>query len=71
MTVEENVIKGGAGSAVNEFLATLNSKTTKQADVLNLGLPDRFLDHGKSGQMLADCGLDSTGISAAIAKRIS
>ena len=71
VTVEENVIKGGAGSAVNEFLATLNSKTTKQADVLNLGLPDRFLDHGKSGQMLADCGLDSTGISAAIAKRIS
>jgi 1-deoxy-D-xylulose-5-phosphate synthase len=64
VTVEENVIKGGAGSAVNEFLATIDHK----ARVVNLGLPDQFLDHGKAEQLLAECGLDSAGISATILK---
>jgi len=67
VTVEENVIKGGAGSAVNEFLAAIKS----EVKVINLGLPDKFLDHGKSEQMLAECGLDSVGIAAAIKKVIS
>jgi len=67
VTVEENVIKGGAGSAVNEFLAAIKS----EVKVINLGLPDKFLDHGKSEQMLAECGLDSVGISAAIKTVIS
>jgi len=67
VTVEENVIKGGAGSAVNEFLAAIKS----EVKVINLGLPDKFLDHGKSEQMLAECGLDSVGITAAIKKVIS
>ncbi|MDG2089990.1 MAG: 1-deoxy-D-xylulose-5-phosphate synthase [Gammaproteobacteria bacterium] len=65
VTVEENVIKGGAGSAVNEYLASINNKV----DVLNLGLPDKFLDHGKAELMLAECGLDSTGITAAIVNK--
>lgn len=67
VTVEENVIKGGAGSAVNEFLAAIKS----EVKVINLGLPDKFLDHGKSEQMLAECGLDSVGITAAIKTVIS
>lgn len=66
VTIEENVIKGGAGSAVNEYLAEINSKV----DLLNLGLPDRFLDHGKADAMLAECGLDSTGMTAAIMKNL-
>lgn len=66
VTLEENVILGGAGSAVNEFLATIDS----EVEVLNLGLPDQFLDHGKAEIMLAECGLDSTGITAAIVKKL-
>lgn len=65
VTIEENVIKGGAGSAVNEYLASIASKV----EVLNLGLPDEFLDHGKAEIMLAECGLDSTGITAAIVNK--
>ena len=65
VTVEENVIKGGAGSGVNEYIASINNKV----DVLNLGLPDKFLDHGKAELMLAGCGLDSTGITAAIVNK--
>ena len=66
VTVEENVILGGAGSAVNEFLCTINSKT----DVLNIGLPDQFLDHGKAEALLAECGLDENGITASIVKKL-
>ncbi len=66
ITIEENVILGGAGSAVNEFLCTINSKT----EVLNLGLPDQFLDHGKAEALLAECGLDENGITASIIKKL-
>lgn len=62
VTVEENVIQGGAGSAVNECLHTLQRNTP----VLNLGLPDRFVEHGSSAQLLAECGLDAAGIIRAI-----
>ena len=58
VTVEENVIAGGAGSAVNEFLAANQFSTP----VLNLGLPDQYLEHGSQEQLLADCGLDIDGI---------
>jgi 1-deoxy-D-xylulose-5-phosphate synthase len=37
--------------------------------ILHLGLPDRFIDHGDAGQLLAACGLDAKGIAAAIRKR--
>jgi 1-deoxy-D-xylulose-5-phosphate synthase len=62
VTVEDNAICGGAGSAVNEFL-TLNEI---QVSVLNLGLPDRFLNHGSREQLLAEAGLDSQGILSAV-----
>jgi len=65
VTVEENVIQGGAGSAVNECLQALGYNTP----VLNLGLPDYFVEHGSSAQLLAECGLDATGILRAIEKR--
>jgi 1-deoxy-D-xylulose-5-phosphate synthase len=64
VTIEENVIMGGAGSAVNEYLqAQANSIA-----VLNLGLPDRFIDHGQSATLLAECGLNAAGIIRSIKK---
>ncbi len=62
VTVEENVISGGAGSAVNEFLAAAGLVPS----VLNLGLPDRFVEHGDPKQLLAECGLDAEGIRRSI-----
>jgi len=66
VTVEENVIMGGAGSAVVETLQA-NKKTTP---VLQLGLPDRFIDQGDPGIQLAECGLNADGIVKAIRARL-
>jgi 1-deoxy-D-xylulose-5-phosphate synthase len=65
VTVEENVVMGGAGSAVAEALAAEGITIP----LLQLGLPDRFVDHGDPGELLAECGLDARGIAAAIAER--
>jgi 1-deoxy-D-xylulose-5-phosphate synthase len=62
VTVDENAIAGGAGSAVNESLAAHGV----QISILNLGLPDRFIQHGGRGDMLRDAGLDSDGILSAV-----
>ncbi|CAM3690881.1 1-deoxy-D-xylulose-5-phosphate synthase [Halomonas sp. AOP12-C2-37] len=66
VTLEENVIAGGAGSAVNELLHAEGV----QIEVLNLGLPDTFIEHGTPDQLLHDCGLDAEGIEAAIRQRL-
>jgi 1-deoxy-D-xylulose-5-phosphate synthase len=65
VTLEENVVMGGAGSAVNEFLQSVNIN----CPVLNLGLPDAFIEQGSSSQLLAQCGLDAAGIVKAIRAR--
>jgi 1-deoxy-D-xylulose-5-phosphate synthase len=62
VTVEENVISGGAGSGVSELLAA--SDVT--VPMLHLGLPDRFVDHGDPAWLLAQVGLDAKGIAASI-----
>jgi 1-deoxy-D-xylulose-5-phosphate synthase len=62
VTLEDNVIMGGAGSAVNEALAA----NRRLIPVLNLGLPDRFQEQGSREELLADAGLDSNAIIAAI-----
>jgi len=67
VTIEENAVKGGAGSGVNEYL--LQRRHT--VGVLNLGLPDVFLGHGRAADMLARCGLDSKGIEASIRARLA
>jgi 1-deoxy-D-xylulose-5-phosphate synthase len=67
VTLEENVIEGGAGSAVLESLQRQGIK----ASVLLLGLPDRFVDHGDPALQLADCGLDRNGILAAIRAKMA
>ncbi len=65
VTVEEGCIMGGAGAAVAEALAAAGCFKP----LLNLGLPDRFIDHGDANQLLAQCGLNAEGIAASIRQR--
>lgn len=67
VTVEENVLAGGAGSAVNRVVL----ETDSPPSVLNLGLPDVFVEHGPVDVLLARYGLDAAGITAAIARKRS
>ncbi|WP_311949008.1 1-deoxy-D-xylulose-5-phosphate synthase [Halomonas piscis] len=67
VTLEENVVAGGAGSAVGELLAAERI----DAEVLHLGLPDAFVEHGTPAELLADCGLDAAGIEHAIRQRLA
>jgi 1-deoxy-D-xylulose-5-phosphate synthase len=65
VTVEEGALMGGAGSAVAEALAAAGVVKP----LLQLGLPDKFIDHGDAAQLLALCGLDAAGIAASIRQR--
>ncbi len=65
VTLEDNAVMGGAGSAINEFL--LAQQVT--VSVLNLGLPDLFVDHGSREELLADCGLTSDAVLQAVTTR--
>jgi 1-deoxy-D-xylulose-5-phosphate synthase len=65
VTVEENVVAGGAGSAVAEALSAAGFAVP----MLHLGLPDEFVDHGDPAVVLAHCGLDAKGICAAVVQR--
>ncbi len=65
VTIEENVVMGGAGSAVAEALAAEGIVIP----LLQLGLPDAFPDHGDPGELLASCGLDAKGVAAAVQTR--
>jgi 1-deoxy-D-xylulose-5-phosphate synthase len=65
VTVEEHQVMGGAGSAVGEALADTEKR------LLLLGLPDRFIDHGDPGRLLASVGLDATGIQKSIQNAMS
>ena len=67
VTVEENVIAGGAGSAVLEAL----ERHGVDVRVLQLGLPDRFIDQGDPGIQLAECGLTAEGILRSIRARFA
>ncbi len=58
VTVEENVVAGGAGSGVNEVLAAQRLAVP----ILNLGLPDRPLEQASVAEMLTECGLDAAGL---------
>jgi 1-deoxy-D-xylulose-5-phosphate synthase len=64
VTLEENVIAGGAGSAVMEYLA----RAGREAMVLPLGLPDANLEHGTRDECLREAGLDLQGLFDSIAR---
>ena len=66
VTVEENAT-GGAGSSVSECLAARGMASR----LLHLGLPDRFIEHGGRGDMLADAGLDAAGIARSVDEYLS
>ncbi|MFT3792053.1 MAG: 1-deoxy-D-xylulose-5-phosphate synthase [Rudaea sp.] len=65
VTVEDNAVAGGAGSAVAEYLSAQNI----QMPVLHLGLQDVYLEHASRERLLAEAGIDATGIRAAILER--
>lgn len=65
VTIEEGAIMGGAGSAVTESL----NAAGLVCPVLQLGLPDRFIDHGEQSALLAGVGLDAAGIERSIRAR--
>jgi 1-deoxy-D-xylulose-5-phosphate synthase len=67
VTIEENVVAGGAGAAVSEALAELDITVP----VLHLGLPDRFVEHGEPARLLAACGLDAAGILASVRQHLA
>src|SRR5450631_2170169 len=62
VTIEENAVMGGAGSAVAESLAAAGI----QVPMLHLGIPDKFIEHGSRETCLAAAGLDLAGLTASI-----
>lgn len=62
VTIEDNVVAGGAGSGVDEAMAEMGL----WRPTLNIGLPDEFCDHGSREEVLADLGLDAGGIETRI-----
>jgi len=66
VTIEDNAISGGAGSAVGECL----HKFGLQIALMQLGLPDEFISHGDQSELLASAGLDSAGIAKSVLGRM-
>jgi len=66
VTIEENAVMGGAGSAVSEFLNDNNI----HVPVLHLGLPDRYEEHASHSAMLKRVGIDEQGILDAIESKL-
>ena len=67
VTLEDNVVAGGFGSAVNEQLAAWGLPVR----TMNLGVPDRFIEQGTVAQQLADCGLTPSAVASAVAARLA
>jgi len=64
ITVEDGCLEGGMGSAVLEFMAD----NKYQADVVRLGIPDKFIEHGEQPELWAECGYDAASIAAEVKK---
>ena len=67
VTIEDNVVAGGAGSAVNEMLLKINTNSK----ILNIGLPDEFIEHGDQEQQKVINGLDGEGITKSIREKLA
>ena len=65
VTIEDGAIQGGAGSACLEAMAIMDL----HQPVLQLGIPDEFIEHGDYKLLMAQCGLDVKGIAKSIARR--
>jgi 1-deoxy-D-xylulose-5-phosphate synthase len=64
ITVEDGCLQGGMGSAIIEFMSDNNYK----AQVIRLGIPDQFIEHGEQPELWAECGYNSTGIAEQVRK---
>ncbi|MBX7106700.1 MAG: 1-deoxy-D-xylulose-5-phosphate synthase, partial [Gemmataceae bacterium] len=67
VTIEEGTLEGGFGSAV---LEAANAAGIDARNVVRVGLPDRFVEHAERAEILADLGLDATGIAATVRKAL-
>ena len=67
VTVEEGTLEGGFGSAV---LEAANAARLDTRNIVRLGLPDRFVEHGERAELLAELGLDVAGICATVRKAL-
>ena len=67
VTIEENVLAGGAGSAVNEVIHSQRINV----EILNLGIPDSFIRQDKPANMLKECRLDAQGVLDSIERRLT
>jgi len=67
VTIEENAVAGGAGSAVNEWLAANGYRS----NILNLGFPDTYVGQGTQAEMLSEWGLDADGMLKSIQNRLA
>lgn len=70
VTIEENSIAGGAGSAVSEYLDSLSGSENRGVGRLHLGFPDRYVEQGEQKEMLAAWGLDKKGMLQSIRNRL-
>ena len=66
VTVEENAVSGGAGSGVNELLAA----ASRTCNIMNIGIPDMYIEHGSRQDCLAIAKLDAAGILEQINSRL-
>lgn len=66
VTIEDNAIAGGAGSAVSEYL----NQQHLTANLLQIGFPDELINHGQPEELLADWNLDKSGILKTIQTRV-
>ncbi|MEO6524723.1 MAG: 1-deoxy-D-xylulose-5-phosphate synthase [Mucilaginibacter sp.] len=64
ITVEDGCLQGGMGSAIVEFMSDNNYK----AQVIRLGIPDEFIEHGEQPELWAECGYNSIGIAEQVRK---
>ena len=67
ITVEDNVVSGGAGSGINEFILKTNLKN----NVKNIGIPDKLIEHGNQDDILAEINLDYNGILESVKDHIN
>ena len=63
MTVEENALQGGFGSAVLELI---HDNSLQDVKVKRIGIPDRYIEQGSQAQLRKDLGIDAEGIAAAV-----
>ncbi len=66
ITVEDGMLAGGFGSCILEFMADNNY----EADIIRLGIPDKFTDQGSLQELYAECGFDESGIASTVRKMV-